>query len=258
MKNKITLLFAVIPIMFIATSCIFMGPWVEGNGNVKEETRKTGEFNEIEVSRGMNVYITQGEITKVVVKADENLLEIIETRTDGDKLIVTAKQNIRRADSKKVFVTTPKITEIKSSSGSNVYSESKIVSKDLELSTSSGSNMTLEIESENVDASASSGSNIKLQAKAKNLDSSASAGSNIRIAGTTNSFSAKVSSGANIKAKELISENCDLHASSGGNIWITVNDELVAKASSGGNVFYTGNPKSTNIENSSGGNVKKD
>lgn len=257
MKNKITLLLAVTLVM-LTSSCIFMGPWVEGNGNVEEENRKTGEFKEIEVSRGMNVYITQGEITKVVVKADENLLEIIETRTEGDKLIVTAKQNIRRAESKKVFVTTPKITKIKSSSGSNVYSETKIVSKDLELSTSSGSNMTLEIESENVDASASSGSNIKLQAKSENLDASASAGSNIRIEGRTDNFSAKVSSGANIKAKELTSENCDLTASSGGNIWITVNDELVAKASSGGNVFYAGSPKSTNIENSSGGNVKKD
>lgn len=258
MKNKFALLFTLTSLIFITSSCIFMGPWIEGNGNVKEETRKTREFDEIEVNRGMNVYITQGEITKVVVKADENLLEIIETRTDGDKLIITAKQNIRRAESKKVFVTAPKITKIKSSSGSNVYSETKITSKELELSTSSGSNMTMEIDSENVDASASSGSNIKLQAKAKSLDASASAGSNIRIEGTTDSFSAKVSSGSNIKAKELTTENCDLNASSGGNIWITVNDELVAKASSGGNVFYAGNPKSTNIENSSGGNVKKD
>jgi hypothetical protein len=118
--------------------------------------------------------------------------------------------------------------------------------------------MTLEINSENVDASASSGSNIKLQAIAKRLESSASAGSNVRIEGSTDFFSAKVSSGANIKAKELTAEKCDLHASSGGNIWITVKDELTAKTSSGGNVFYAGNPKNTNIESSSGGNVKKD
>lgn len=258
MKNKITLLFFVTSLLFITSSCIFLGPWVEGNGNVQEETRKTGEFDEIEVSRGINVYITQGNMTKVVVRADENLLEIIETRTEGDKLIIKATQNIRKAESKKVFVTTPKITEISSSSGSNVYSETKIVSKDLELSTSSGSNMTVEIDAENVDASASSGSNIKLQAKAENLDSSASAGSNIRIEGTTDNFSAKVFSGANIRAKELTANNGDLHASSGGNIWITVNKELIAKASSGGNVFYSGNPKNTNIENSSGGNIKKD
>ena len=49
-------------------------------------------------------------------------------------------------------------------------SETKIVSKELELSTSSGANMTLEIDSENVDASASSGSNIKLEAKSEHLE----------------------------------------------------------------------------------------
>ncbi len=258
MKNKITLLFSITTLMFVTSSCIFMGPWVEGNGNVKEETRTTGEFNEIVVSRGLNVYISQGDVTKVVVKADENLLEIIETRTEGDKLVVTAKENIRRAESKKVFVTTPKITEIKSSSGSNVYSETKITAKDLELSTSSGSNMTLEINAENVDASASSGSNIKLQVESRRLESSASAGSNIKIEGTSDFFSAKVSSGANIKAKDLTTEKCESNASSGGNIWITVTEDLTAKASSGGNVFYAGNPQNKNIENSSGGNVKKD
>ncbi len=257
MKKKIALLFSA-TLTLIFTSCIFMGPWIEGNGNVVEENRKTRDFNEIEASRGINVYISQGEITKVVVKADKNLLEIIETRNEGDKLVVTAKQNIRRAKSKNVYVTTPKVDEIKSSSGSNVYSETKIVSKELELSASSGSNMTLEINSENVDVSASSGSNIKLQATAKNLESSASAGSNIRIEGNSDFFTAKVSSGANIKAKELTAEKCDLNASSGGNIWISVTDEITANASSGGNVFYAGNPKNTNIESSSGGNVKKD
>ena len=257
MKQKLSLLSFYILILFVVSSCVFSGPWVEGNGNVVEENRKTGDFNMIEVSRGINVYISQGEITKVVVKADENLMEIIETRAEGDKLIVTAKQNIRHAKSKKVYVTTPKIKEIKSSSGSNVFSETLIVSKDLELSTSSGSNMTLDVKAENLDASSSSGSNMKLHAESENIETSASAGSNIKLEGSTNAFSGKVSSGANIRGNDLTAESCSAHASSGGNIWITVKNELEAKSSSGGNIFYFGNPESTNIEKSSGGNVIK-
>jgi len=238
-------------------ACIFLGPSIEGNGNVTEENRKSGDFDEIEVSRGMNVYISQGDITKVVVRADENLMDAIETITEDNKLIVKAKQNIRKAKSKKVFVTVPKIKEISSSSGSNVYSETKITSKNLELSTSSGSNMTMEVNVGNLESSASSGSNLKLQIKAENIEATASSGSNIFIEGKTDTFKGKVSSGSNIKAEDLSSESCTAQASSGGNIWITANKELNGKVSSGGNVFYYGNAETKNIEKSSGGNVIK-
>lgn len=257
MKQKLPVLISFILFSFVFSSCIFLGPPIKGNGNVTEENRKVKDFEKIEVSRGMNVYISQGDQTKVVVKADENLMEYIETRFEGERLIVTAKANIRQAKSKKVFVTTPKISEIKSSSGSNVYTENKIISKSLELDASSGSNMTLEIKAENIDASASSGSNLKLQTDVENIETSASAGSNIRVKGSTNAFSGKVSSGANIKAEELTSQNCEAQAGSGGNIWITVNKELSAKVSSGGNVFYYGDAETKNIEKSSGGNVIK-
>jgi hypothetical protein len=257
MKKKITLFFSFVSILLISSSCIFMGPGMEGNGNVTEENRKTGDFNEIEVSRGMNVYISQGDYTKVLVRADENLMDAIETRIEGDKLIVTATKNIRKATSKKVFVTAPDFSEIKSSSGSNVFSETKIVSDNIELSSSSGSNMTVEVNSGNLEASASAGSNMKLEVVAENIESSASAGSNIKFEGATESFSGKVSSGSNIKAEDLKTKNCIAKASSGGNIWITVVEELTADASSGGNIFYYGDPEMKNIEKSSGGNVIK-
>ena len=144
MKQKVSVVISFFVLLFVFFSCVFISPSIQGNGNVTEENRKTGDFERIEVSRGINVYISQGENIRVKVVADENLMDIIETFNEGDKLIVTAKQNIQHAKSKKVFVTAPKITQIKSSSGSNIFSETKIISKDLELSTSSGSNMSLQ------------------------------------------------------------------------------------------------------------------
>lgn len=238
MKQKFSILATFIFVLFVLSSCIFSGPALKGNGNVVEETRKTGEFDEIKVSRGMNVYISQGERTKVVVKADENLLDAIEIRVEGNTLKVTSNQNIRNAKSKKVFVTTPNISKIKSTAGSNVFSETVIKSKNLDLSSSAGSNMKLEVNAENIDVSTSAGSNIKLE-------------------GTTRSFTGKASSGSNLKAEELTSKNCTASVSSGANLWITVEDDFSGHASSGGNIFYYGNPESTDIEKSSGGNVIK-
>jgi len=236
MKQKLPILTSFIMILLFLSSCVFMGPTIKGNGNVVEENRKVKDFDKVEVSRGMNVYISQGERSKVVVKADENLLDAIETKTEGDVLIIRATKNIRSAISKKVFITTPHIEEIEASSGSNVFSETALKFKNLKISGSSGSNFNLRINSEFAEFSASSGSNIKLEGK-------------------TNSFKGKASSGSNIKAENLKSENCEVKASSGSNIWITAKNDFDADVSSGGNIFVYGNPKNTNIEKSSGGNV---
>ncbi len=236
MKQKLPILISFLMILFIFSSCVFLGPSIKGNGNVVEQNRKIKGFNKIDVSRGMNVYISQGEVTKVVVKADENLLEAIETKTEGDVLIIRATQNIRNATSKKVYLTVPDLEEIEASSGCNIFSETKLVYKDLKVKSSSGSNVTLEINSDRSEFSSSSGSNIKLRGK-------------------TNSFKAKASSGSNIKAEELASDNCETKASSGSNIWITAQNNFSGDVSSGANIFVYGNPKNSNIEKSSGGNI---
>jgi hypothetical protein len=239
MKRTIQILTAFFLTSTLLTSCMFSGPSINGNGDVKTEKLKTGDFDEIKVSRGMNVYITQGDETKVVVKADENLLDIIETKVEDGALIIRATENIRKATVKKVYVTTPDISLIKSSSGSNVYSETVLKSEHLDISSSSGSNIKLLISVGSVDASSSSGSNIRLEGKADNFDGDAS-------------------SGSNIKAKELKSKSCKVEASSGANIWISVKENLKAHASSGGNIFYKGSLSNAEIKKSSGGNVKKD
>ncbi len=235
--KKATILFSVIFISVFFSSCIFTGG-IEGNGNVVEQTRDLGDFRQIGVSRGMNVYIVQGSPVKVVVKADENLLQAIETYVDGDKLEVTCNKWIRKSKSLQVWVTLPDIELIKTSSGSNVFAEDTLHVKMLKLKSTAGSN-------------------IKLILNAGELEVSATAGSNIFLKGISKTLTMKASSGSNIKAGELKTETCSVKASSGANIWINVQKELSTDVSSGGNLFYSGEPDSLSIEKSSGGNVIK-
>lgn len=238
MKQKIQILFAFIISLVLLTSCIYNGPTVRGNGNVVEENRKTGSFDEIKVSRGMNVYISHGDFTKLKVKADENLLKYIETEVEGNTLIIRSSANIRKATVKKVFVTVSDLSKIKATSGSNVFSETELHYSNLDLSCTSGSNMKLDVKAENLEVSATSGSNIKLEGTSRNITGSST-------------------SGANIKAEGLNTKNATVKVSSGANFWISVKNSIDASASSGGNIFYYGDPKSNNINKSSGGNIIK-
>jgi hypothetical protein len=222
----------------VLSSCWFLGPSVKGNGHVTEEVRKVGEFDQIEVSRGMNVYITQGSPAKVVVVADDNLHEYIETEVHGGVLKVYVDANIRWATEKKVMVTVGKLSAVETSSGSNVWSQSQIMSDNLELKSNAGANLTLDV-------------------NAKYLTAECSSGANINLSGLAKDGKLETSSGANLKAQELKVEHCKMSASSGGNTFSTVTGALEANASSGGNVYYYGEPSSTDINTSSGGGIHR-
>jgi hypothetical protein len=239
MKTKqfrLIAIFAVLSVIF--SSCWVIGPSVKGNGNVTEEVRQLDGFDRIKVSRGMNVYITQGSPAKVVVIADSNLHEVIETRVSGGVLKVYVTENIRWAEEKKVMVTVEKLSEVETTSGSNVWSQNQIVTENLELKASSGANQTMEVNAQFLSASCSSGANIKLSGLAKDAELGAS-------------------SGANLKGQDLKADRCKMSASSGGNVSSSVVEKLDAHASSGGSVDYYGEPASIEVNTSSGGSVNR-
>ena len=237
MKSKQILFYGMIVTMsLMLSSCWFMWGSVNGNGNVTEEVRQVREFDQIEVSRGMNVYITQGSPARVVVIADSNLHDVIETSMQVGVLKIYSDENISRAEEKKVMVTVENLTEVSASTGSNVYSQNQIRAQDLILSASTGSNLTMDLNVQNLEAECSTGSNVILSGRAKEA-------------------SLKGSTGSNLKGKELITGNCHMRASVGANVYASVTERLKAEASSGGNIIYYGEPAQTNIEHSSGGNI---
>jgi hypothetical protein len=212
---------------------------VHGNGNVETDERMvTGNFSEVKGSAGLDVYLTEGSENKIVVEADENLLEIIETDITNGRLNITTKQNIGRSKSKKVHVTYKKLDEIYASSGADVIGNSVIKSEKIRLDASSGSDIEVEVFSKEVLAETSSGADIHVTGKATLLMASSS-------------------SGSEINAKELIVINCNADASSGANIIVNVKEKLSTEATSGGNIRYYGNPTAVSNDASRSGNVRK-
>lgn len=211
----------------------------KGNGNVVTQERDVSEnFTEIRGSAGLDVYLTQGTENKIMVEADENLQQFIETDIKNGKLHITTSENISWSEAKKVYVTFVDINSIEASSGAEVVGNSLIKSENLTLKSSSGADLEVEIFSKEVTAETSSGSEIKVSGKASSLF-------------------AKASSGSELDAKELMVVNCTAQASSGAEIKVNVKEKLDANASSGADITYSGNPASVNANKSSSGSVKK-
>lgn len=224
-------------------SCNFdmnFNPGVKGNGNVQIEDRTINEsFTAIHASEGLDVYLTQGNDESVSVEADENLLDLIITEVvDGNTLKLHCKENIGRSKSQKVMITFKDISKIVSTSGSDVYSTNTINAENLELKSTSGSDM-------------------KLDVNASVLNCKSTSGSDLKISGKTDRLIAEATSGSDIKAGNLIAQSSQVKATSGADITVNTQKELTAKASSGGDIKYYGNPEKVSKSDNVSGSIRK-
>ena len=211
----------------------------DGNGNVITEDRPIkNNFDEIKISQGLDLYITQSDETTLIVEADENLQDLIKTEVADGVLKIYSTENIRRASSKKVMLSVKTISAIKATSGSDVYSENTIEVSNLELTSTSGAD-------------------IKLDVKTETLDCTSTSGSDIKLSGTTKTFIASATSGSDINASKLQAETSNVRATSGADISVNTSKTLTAKATSGGDIRYSGNPEKISKSDTSAGRVKQ-
>ena len=174
----------------------------------------------------------------MVVEADENLHELIETEVKNGTLYIGTKKNIWTARAKKVHVSIEKLLEMEVTSGAEVTTENTLKADDLKIVATSGAEFNLHL-------------------NVNNLDCESSSGSNVNIDGEANNFKVSSSSGSVIDAFGLETLRCTAKASSGSNIKVSVDKSFDGNASTGANIQFKGNPEVINTNDSSGGNVRK-
>jgi hypothetical protein len=235
--KKVTFLTLVLALSL--SSCYFdgWGSGISGNGDVMEESRDVDGFTGVEVSTGIDVYLTQGSSFEVVVEADENLQEVILTELKGNNLVVrTDHVNIRSAKAKKVHITLPELTELKISSAGDCLGQTTFHCEDLRISISSAGDLTLEVEADRID-----------------LDISSSG--DARLSGSVEVFDANLSSAGDLHAFDLVAAKVDVTVSSAGDARVHATEEIDMSASSAGSIYYRGDARVVRSNSSSAGSI---
>lgn len=213
---------------------------LDGNGNLKTETRNiTGAFKKIEVSRGIDVILEEATTLNIQVEADENLIKHITTVVENGTLKISADQNIDYAKKETVTIKMPMantIDAIETTSGSTFKTKNILRGVNLSVKSSSGSELTADLEYEKVHAESTSGSDLTLSGKTLKLESASS-------------------SGSQINADKLLANIVNAQATSGSSTDVHALVKIDGKASSVASIDYEGKPKDVTKDESSGGSV---
>ena len=205
----------------------------------REERKVNAGFTGIEVSSGIDLILKQGENTKVIVEASSDYIDDVKTEVSNGVLKVdmsTGIFNWFESRSAKVYVTMPEIEKLSASGGADLKSKGWISSENLEVSSSGGADVKIEVKATRVVLKSSGGSDIVARGETDHLDASASGGSDVKARGLKAGFVTASSSG-------------------GADVEVYALEEIRASASGGSDVIYYGPAQMMEKSTSGAGDV---
>ena len=230
------------PVALLLTSFVFAQKEVN---DPNAEARAVKGFHSVKVSTGIQLMLNQGNTEAVAVSATspehrDKIKTVVEDGVlkiyyDNDSWKFWKKDENKKL---KAYVSVVNLTGLDGSAGASIKIEGTIKSDKLNVDLSSGAVMSGDVNVTTLDIDQSSGSVIKLS-------------------GSVTDLTVDGSSGSVLQGFELTAENCNVDASSGGGVQVTVNKELSVEATSGAYVNYKGQGVIKNIKTGSGGNVSK-
>ncbi|QIX62073.1 DUF2807 domain-containing protein [Hymenobacter sp. BT18] len=230
------LLTALLPLAALLAGCHndILGPTVRGSGPIQSETRTIEEFTEVELPIDAEVYLTQGVTQEVRVEAQGNILDVLETDVDGNRLHIDFGRTIvRRHDRIRVYLTTPRLTRLVLAGSGHIVSTNTWLLPRLDVSISGSGSTDLACE------------------QATNLTTTISGSGKARWEGNAGHHEINISGSGEVASYDLDTDAVDVNLVGSGRAKVRVADNLTVRISGSGNVYYKGRPNiSTEVSGS--------
>jgi hypothetical protein len=201
-------------------------PGISGQGEIVEQAISPDDFNGFVSALSADIYLTQGETREVIVKAQQNIIDNIETdRVEGGIWTIRYHEPVRFAKPVKIFITIPTLSVAAISGSGEITGLTRFTGLDqLKLFISGSGGITLDADS-------------------KSAELAISGSGDMTMAGGTDKVNLIISGSGSFRGSDLVTPRAEMIISGSGSTRITVEEFLQVLVSGSGNVYYTGNPE---------------
>ena len=251
----------------------------QGGGQIASKEIPTPNFEALYASRGVRILLTD-QPGNIRIEADEELLEQVIVKTDGNELQITVDKRINAIDKHDITITVPvaarTIRTLKAASAARIEApgitlssthllvkassaariEATVKAQSCQADASSAAHIGLSVEAPECRFEASSAAKIEARIDAESCTASATSAAGIDLTGVSTYFEGESNSTGKIDAGALSATRASVKASSGSGITLLCSEELDAHASSGASIRYSGDCR-VNASKSSGGSIRK-
>ena len=243
MKTKTILFTFILCLLLALPACSFtigdtQFTTVKGSGNVVTEERPVSGVQRVSLSNQGDLTVVIGDTESLVIEAEDNLLQYIQTEVRGGTLEIFTQNGVSMINTDPIrytlTVTSLEGVDINSSGGAVLPA---LTADGFEININSSGNM-------NVDSLA-----------ADKLTVHISSSGQVEIAGgTVTGLDVTISSSGDLHMEDVAVQDAKVSISSSGSAYIQVSGDLKGNISSSGNIYVTGNPQ-VDISTSSSGKV---
>jgi hypothetical protein len=212
---------------------------LKGEGSIKTDIRQLTGFTEIIAQGRFELKLIQGQQEGIRIESNENLLELFQTRIEGNILYISMTADIRKYDAMIVTVSFKTLEKI------YLLSEVSLASHNV-------------IHFDAIDIFSGGMSKINLEIYAAQLSLQLNDGTFANFKGFSESLKAEVHDETEFNAFELEVDRASILSSGLTEVMINVKSDLKLMVSGSSNVYYRGEPTiSERIFSSTGFIVKR-
>ena len=217
----------ILTLLFLSASITVHAQWwgggksVSGEGPRVTKTIDLDDFTGIGLSLGADVHLEQGSKQKVTIKAQQNIIDLIQKEVRGGEWKIGFEKgiNLRRHDGIDIYITIPTVDKLAIAGSGSITGKNDFKNvKDLEVSIAGSGDVEL------------SGSGDDLE---------------ISIAGS-----------GNVELADFETNDCDVSIAGSGDCEIHVNGSLYVSIAGSGDVKYRGNPAKVKSKVAGSGDVR--
>ena len=163
MKNATILFssFILLTVNLFVSSCSSLN----GTGPLVTEARNPGEVTAVDLEMDANVYLIKGDSQSVVIRAQQNILDVLKTDFSGGKLKIKTSESISVTDPIEIWITTKTIESLELDGSGSIVSTTEFNSEKVSADLSGSGKISLVLNSEKFEADLSGSGDIYLKGK---------------------------------------------------------------------------------------------
>lgn len=222
-----------------ASGCSLV-PVVSGSGTIVESTPDVSAFGSMEVGAAFQVTLRVGDRHAVVLRTDDNVLDVVEITVQDGQLSLGTERGVRNATLEaEVTVPSDGLSDVALGGAASMTSIEPLTPETLSLSAAGASRVFLVVD-------------------VSSLDLEVEGASVVNVSGTTTTLSVGADGASTARLSQLVAEEADVDAEGASRVGVTVTGDLTARAGGASTVRYAGDPTSVDQQVSGASSVQPD
>jgi hypothetical protein len=225
----------------VLAGCTFGANVVTGSGRTTTQNYDFSGFTKVSLGSAFQADIKQGQSYATSVTVDDNLVEYLDVRVDGDTLHIGLKPRVSlgfRNTTLRAQITMPDLVGLDLSGATRTQLSGFNNAKPAAVEISGASQLHGDITT-------------------GEMQMRASGASTVQISGATGPLDVEASGASTVRLDNFKSTDTHVRASGASNITANASGKLTGDASGASTVSYTGSPSSVQVDTSGASNVRQ-